>query len=267
MPTRLALLLVASWALAARADGAAPAPSPAAEAPGPPAAALPFAPGEQIDVVIDYLHVRAGEARLAVGRPEGAVWPVICQGRTGGLASLLDIREHFVSYWDAERRLPRGSDLNAIEIGDRHTDRARFDRANGKALVQVIRRGVARQASHDVPPDVQDLLSALLALRAEPLRPGDHYALPVFSGSDVFTLRAELDGEETLDTPAGRFQTTRLKVQLGFKDGFRTRRDAHVWLSRDARRIPVRMSADFAVGSVVVTVSGYRPGEPLAAAR
>lgn len=259
MPTRLALLLAASWALTARADGAA-------EAPGPPPA-LPFAPGEQIDVVVDYLHVRAGEARLAVGRPEGAIWPVVCQGRTGGLASLLDIREHFVSYFDAERRLSRGSDLNAIELSDRHTDRARFDRANGKALVQVIRRGVARQVSHDVPPDVHDLLSALLALRAEPLRPGDHYALPVFSGSDVFTLRAELEGEETLDTPAGRFETTRLKVRLGFKDGFRTSRDAHVWLSRDARRIPVRMSADFAVGSVVVTVSGYRPGEPLAAAR
>ncbi len=228
---------------------------------------LPFAPGEQIDVVIDYLHVRTGQARLMVGKPEGAVWPVICQARTEGVAGLLDIREHYVTYWDAERHLSRGSDLNAIEVGDRHTDRARFDRENGKAIVQVLRKGRAQESTHDVPRDVQDLASALLALRMKPLQAGDRYELPVFSGTVVFTLRAEVEGDEVVETPAGRFDTTRVKVQLGFKDRFRTRRDAHVWLSRDARHIPVRMSADFAVGSVAVTLSGYRPGGPLAASR
>ncbi|GEJ57966.1 DUF3108 domain-containing protein [Anaeromyxobacter diazotrophicus] len=228
---------------------------------------LPFAPGEQIDLVIDFLHVRAGEARLSVGQPEGPVWPIFCQGKTGGLASLLDIREHYVSYWDAERRASRGTDLNAIEPGDRHTDRARFDRESGKALVQVLRKGRLTRTTQDVPGDIQDLASVLLALRLAPLRPGDRYELPVFSGKEVFTLRAEVEGDETLETPAGRFDTTRLKVQLGLKDQFRSQRDAHLWLSRDPRHIPVRMTADFAVGSVVVTVSGYRPGGAQAASR
>lgn len=234
-----------------------------------PAAALEssFSPGEQIDFSVEYLSIRTAEARITVGHPEGSVWPVICQARTEGVAGLLDIREHYVTYWDAERHLSRGSDLNAIEVGDRHTDRARFDRENGKAIVQVVRKGRAQESTHDVPPDVQDLASALLALRMKPLQAGDRYELPVFSGRDVFTLRAEVEGDEAVETPAGRFDTTRVKVQLGFKDRFHTRRDAHVWLSRDARHIPVRMSADFAVGSVAVTLSGYRPGGPLAASR
>lgn len=261
MPPRTSLALALTTLLATAA------PAWGEESPTSTSTPAPFAPGEQIDMVIDYLHVRAGQARFTVGKPEGAVWPIICQARTDGVAGLLDIREHYVSYWDAERHLSRGSDLNAIEVGDRHTDRARFDRENGKAFVQIVRKGRAQESTHDVPPDVQDLASALLALRMKPLQPGHRYELPVFSGAGVFTLRAAVEGDEVVETPAGRFDTTRVKVQLGFKDRFRTQRDSHVWISRDARRIPVRMSADFALGSVAVTLSGYHPGAPLAASR
>ena len=237
-----------------------------AAAPGP-APATAFAPGEEIDLTLDYLHVRTGKARLVVGRPEGAVWPVICQAMTEGAAALLDIREHYVSYWDAEARTSRGSDLNAIEVGDRHTDRARFDRDSGKAVVRVVRKGKVRESTHDVPRDVHDLASALFYLRMQPLAPGAHFEYPVFYGTNLFTLRADVEGDEMVKTQAGRFDTLRVKVQLGFKDKFKTKRDSYVWFSNDVRHIPVRMSADFAIGSVVATLSGYRPGGQIAAAR
>jgi hypothetical protein len=238
--------------------------APAEATAGGTASALPFAPGEQIDLSIDYLHLHAGQARILVGRPEGAIWPVICQGKTDGLAALLDIREHYVSYWDVEARNSRGSDVNAIEVGDRHTDRSRFDRDNGKATIQVVRHGRARVTTRDVPPDVRDLASALFEVRMKPLAPGTVYEFPVFSGTDTFMLHAEVEGGEALTTPAGRFQTARVRVRLGFKDKFKTDRDAHVWISNDERRVPVRMSADFAVGNVTATLTGYRPGAQVA---
>lgn len=249
--------LLAALALSATAPSAAAEPAPA---PAP-----PFTPGEQIDFAIDYLHIRTAQARVLVGRAEGAVWPIICQAKTDGLATLLDIREHYVSYWDADARNSRGSDLNALEVGDRHTDRARFDRENGKATVQVVRKGRARESTHDVPRDVHDLASALLELRLRDLAPGAAYEFPVFSGSHTFMLQAAVEGDERIQTPAGTFDTVRVRVRLGFKDKFQTKRDAHVWLSKDARHVPVRMSADFAVGSVVATLTGYRPGGQLAA--
>ena len=267
-PLALAILLVAGPRVAS-AQRSAPPTAPrtlSAATPGnAPAAA--FTPGEEIDLTLDYLHIRTGRARLIVGQPEGAVWPVICQATTDGAAALLDIREHYVSYWDAEARTSRGSDLNAIEVGDRHTERARFDRDGGKATVQVIRKGKVRESTHDVPGDVHDLASALLYLRMQPLAPGAHFEYPVFYGTDLFTLRADVEGEETVKTPAGRFDTLRVKVQLGFKNKFKTKRDSYIWFSNDVRHIPVRMSADFAIGSVVATLSGYRPGAQFAAAR
>jgi len=98
-----------------------------------------------------------------------------------------------------------------------------------------------------------------------PPAPGAPVEFPVFSGTTTFVLRAEREGDETVTTPAGRFETMRVKVRLGFKDKFKTTRDAHVWLTRDARHIPVRMSADFAVGGVTATLTAYRPGSQVAA--
>jgi hypothetical protein len=268
MPIRSSLALALALGvtlLAAPAVAAAEGPPAAGPVAPAPAVPPPFSPGEQIDLAIDYLHIRTAQARLLLGRPEGTVWPFICQARTDGLATFLDIREHYVSYWDSEAQNSRGSDLNAIEVGDRHTDRARFDRANGKAVVQVVRRGKTRERTHDVPRDVHDLASALLALRLKDLGPGAVFELPVFSGSETFILHAEVEGDEVVTTPAGRFDTVRVKVRLGFKDKFKTNRDSHVWLSKDARHIPVRMTADFAVGSVTATLIGYRPGGQVAA--
>ena len=267
MPFRLAAALAVAL-LAGRAAASEP-PSPLSQpvtAAGAAAGPIPFAPGEQIDMSIDYLSVRSGKVRMVIGQPEGAVWPIICQARTDGIATLLDIREQYVTFWDAALRSSRGNDINAIEIGDRHTDLARFDRESGKATVKVMRKGRTKESTHDVPRDVHDLASALLFLRMQPLAPGARYEYPVFSGTEVFVLKAEVEGRERVETPAGRFDAIRVKVQLGFKDRFRTQRPSHVWISADARRIPVRATADFAVGSIDVQLTGYRPGGQMAAA-
>ena len=236
------------------------------------AAALPaaaqvagFRPGEQIDLAVDFLGIRAAEARITVGSPEGQVWPVICQARTDGVAGLLDIREHLVSYWVPEERSSRGNDLAAIELGDRHQDSSRFDRVNGKATVRIARKGRLVEKVVDVPRDVHDVASAVLWLRVQDLEPGSHYEIPLFTGSRTFTLVADALGVEAVKTPAGAFETVKVQVRTAFEGKFSTKRDTFFWFTRDARHVPVRVTADFSVGSVVVEMTGYRPGGQLAA--
>ncbi len=231
----------------------------AAQAPG-------FEPGEQIDLAVDFLGIRAGEARISVGSPEGAVWPVVCQARTGGVASLLDIREHLVSYWVPEERASRGSDLAAVELGDRHQDSARFDRVNGKVTVRIARKGRRSERVVEVPRDVHDVAGAVLWLRVQDLAPGSHYQIPVFTGSKTFTLLADALGFEAVKTPAGAFETVKVQVRTAFQGKFSTKRDTFFWFTRDRRHVPVRVSADFSVGSVVAELTGYRPGGALASA-
>lgn len=233
-----------------------------------PAAAQPpgFEPGEQLDLTIEYLGIHTGEARITVGSPQGSVWPVTLQARTEGVASLLDIREYLVSYWDPSERLSRGSDLSALEVGDRHQDSARFDRVNGKATVRITRKDRRIERVVDVPRDVHDSASAVLWLRLQDLAPGSHYEVPLFTGSRTFTLVADALGPEVVKTPAGTFDTIKVQVRTAFDGKFSAKRDTFFWFSSDRRHVPVRVSADFAVGSIVAELTRYRPGGVVASA-
>jgi len=225
----------------------------------------PFAPGEETVLQVKYLGLPTGEGRIIVGQPEGEVWPVIFQARTEGIAGFIDIREHLVSYWDSDTGLTRGSDLRAYEVGDYHQDSARFDRGSGQATVTRLRKGRQTSQVVDVPEGVQDLTSAILWLRMQPLEPGRRFELPVLASSRQFTLVAEVVGRESVETAAGVFPAVKLRIRTALEGHFSTRRDSHLWLSDDSRRILVRATADFAVGSVVATLKSYRPGAQVAA--
>jgi Protein of unknown function (DUF3108) len=230
----------------------------------PALAAGGFAPGEQIDFSIDYLGVHTGEARIRVGDAEGSVWPVITQARTDGLASIVDIREHLVSYWDSEAHIPRGSDLQAVEVGDRHNDSARFDRENGTATVRVVRKGRKAENTYPLDPLAQDFASAVLWLRMQPLDADALFEIPVFTTKGTFKLLASVVGREQVTTPAGRFEAWKVQVRTAFDGKFASKRDTFIWFSADENKVPVRVSAEFALGSVVVNLTSYRPGGQLA---
>src|SRR5512133_332860 len=149
----------------------------------PAARADAFSPGEETVLEVTYLGLPTGEGRIVVGDPAGDVWPVIFQAKTQGLVGFIDVREHFVTYWDAVSRLTRGSDLRAYEVGDYHQDTQRFDRTSGQATLTIERKGRSSKQTIPIAPDVQDLTSAFMWLRLQPLQPGQRYELPVVASN------------------------------------------------------------------------------------
>jgi hypothetical protein len=230
-----------------------------------PARAQGFAPGEETVFTVSYLSVPTGEGRIRVGNPEGAIWPVILQARTSGAASLLDIREHLVSYWDAARRLSRGSDLQAYEVGDLHKDSARFDDSGRQVTVIEQRRNRAKRKVLEVPEGALDMAGAFLWLRLQKLEVGNEFRIPVVGGTTQFVLLATVLALEPVRTPAGEFPSFKIRLTLGFDGKFSTRRDTFLWLSETAEHHLVKASADFAVGSVVAELKSYHPGGQVAA--
>jgi hypothetical protein len=220
---------------------------------------FPFLPGEQMDLSVAWLKIPTGRARISVGKAEGAVWPVILQARTDGIARIADVRQHLVAYWDSDTRLSRGLDLSAFEVGYRHTDRARFDRESGKATLTVQGKYFT-QKTRDIPADAQDFLSAFMWLRLQPLRPGDRHLIPIVASDKNFTLEATVVGREAVEAPAGRFQTVKVQIRTAFEGKFETRRDSALWLSDDPRHVLVQADADFAIGSLVAKLDAYVPG-------
>jgi hypothetical protein len=231
----------------------------------PAARASAFSPGEETVLQVRYLNLPTGESRIVVGEPAGEVWPVIFQAKTDGLAGFIDVREHFVSYWDSGARNSRGSDLRAYEVGDFHQDSARFDRANRQATVTVQRNGRVKRKTFAIPEDVHDLTSALMWMRLQPLAPGQRYDIPVVASSRQFTLVAQVLGREKVRTPAGTFATLKVQIRTQLEGKFSTKRDTFLWVSDDPRHVLVKAEADFAIGSIVATLKSYRPGGQVAA--
>lgn len=231
------------------------------------ARAAAISPGEQMVLSVRYLGVPTGEGRIEVGEPSGDVWPVFFEARTAGAVGFLDIREHLVSYWDDATGLPRGSDLRAVELGDYHADSVRFDRMDNRVTVTVERSSGTNVKSASVPVNAQDLAGAFMALRLRPLAVGQRIELPVCTGTSCFPLTADVLDRERIDTPAGSFDTLRVQVRTGLTGKFSTKRGTYLWLSDDPRHLLVRMSADFAVGSVVATLKSYKPGNEVASLR
>lgn len=229
-----------------------------------PASALE--PGEEIRMSVSYLKLPSGEGTISIGKPDdNGAWPLVFHGKTGGLAGLFDVRERLVSYWDPGSRLPLGSTLSAVELGDRHEDESKFDRGSLKATVTVARKGKVRTREVDVPADVLDLPSVFMYLRLQPLAVGERHSLPVLAGKDLFNVEAEVVRVERLDTGIGELDAVAVRVKTGLKGKFDSKRDTWLWFTADERHVPVRVSADFAVGSLVLAIKSYRPGGELAA--
>ncbi len=224
---------------------------------------VPYAPDEKMEFAIDYLGLKMGEARISVGRQDGAVLPVSLEAHTSGIVSLFDVREQLRSELDVETGLPRASSLEAVETGYRHTDTAHFDRHAGKATVREKGK-YDNTYQIEVPPQTVDFVAMVFRLRTLPLEPGSRHEFQVLAGRTVSRVVAEVTGREKVETRAGLFPAVKVRVPTGFTGRFSEKNPTFVWFSDDPRRIVVRISTDFGIGRAMAGLVSYAPGKSLA---
>ncbi len=254
----LAAALVLSASPAVKTPTSKPAPA-APAAPAGPTAAVPHLPGERMDFAISFGGFKAGEARLSVGQRAGALLPVFLEARTTGLIGLIALKQHLVSYLDTATGLPRTSRLDGVEPSYRHTDTARFDRAEGTATVREVGR-FDKTHRIEVPPGTLDFVALVFRLRTLPLPDGSSHEFKVLAGRTVSKVVATVVGRETVETRAGNFPAVKVRVPTGLTGKFSEKSPTFIWFSDDARRVVVRISTDFAIGRASALLASYTPG-------
>lgn len=93
-----------------------------------------------------------------------------------------------------------------------------------------------------------DSLSSVYYLRTLKLDTEKPIELKVFSGRS-HALRVEIQGRETLAVPAGTFQT--IRVEPKSTAGGLMGKNLVLWLTDDARKIPVQLRSKLKVGTLV----------------
>ena len=118
-------------------------------------------------------------------------------------------------------------------------------------------------------PGVRDLFAAMLFVRSQPLRNGDRLRLTVFPDQNPYLVDLTVAGRDTLTilgkkTPAIRFTIGIRTIETRGPNAGRLAphgkfRSGRVWMSDDARRLPLRAEVDVFIGSVFAELAKVSP--------
>ena len=266
---RIALLaLAAGLAGCAGAEAAMVAAQPPALAAGAPDE-LGFHAGETMAFELQLGGVLLGEAQLAVGElgeVDGRRAIVVrSRAATAGAASLLGkVSDEATSVIDADTGRPI-SLATVFLKGDRRTEAsATFD--GGVAEMTIQRHGEPAPRKHRITAQAHALHeahSAIAQVRGWRAAPGAVRTVLVIGGRRMWRVDMKHVGVDTVGSALGNRRALvydgtafRARADLAPESG-RPARTFRVWLSDDADRVPLRVSAKTEFGAIELTLTDY----------
>jgi hypothetical protein len=239
----------------------------AVAAPAAAAETLPFGAGERITMRVTYARLLAGHATMTVEAAQDGGRPVlrlVQDVKSEGLFAWLfryRVDNHLSALWDPATGCSYGIDKKLRQGKFTRDQRVRIDPLGGR--VEIVDGG-GPPIAFDVPPCVLDVLSAFYVARARGLRPTERLSVPVYDAGRLYDLAFRVVGREVLDLPPplGRDVATTIVEPMVPKGSGLFAQDGAltVWVTDDARRIPVRARTRVAVGSVSADLESYVAG-------
>jgi hypothetical protein len=114
--------------------------------------------------------------------------------------------------------------------------------------------------SFAVPGPVQDALSSFYLTRFLALPVGGRVAFDYHASRKTAVMEVRVLGRETVHTPAGKFDCVVIEPLLKAGGIFKNNGRLVIWLTDDARRMPVQMRSKVAIGSVKVVLQEVKTG-------
>ena len=229
---------------------------------------VPFGHGERLVYELSWYNLVGGTATLEVEEAEHDGTPayrVRSLAKSNAMVSMFfPVEDRIESLIDRDGLYPLRLDVHQNEGKRRRERLTEFDQVNHTAT--VTKHG--ERHVFDVPPAVQDSLSALYYFRSlPPIRVGQTVTIDVHESSKNWRLAIVGLSHETVTTPAGTFQTVRTRAQVEFEGVFLDRGEVFIWFSDDARRFPVQMRSKIKVGKITARLAEFTSGRALEASQ
>jgi hypothetical protein len=261
------LLMTLAWPAAPGAQtrrgkpAVPPAAKPSAAKPASPSAApaprkeqpVAFRLGETLSYDIGWSsYLTAGTATITVQQKKpsygSTAYYVVAEGRPTALLSKLYTLYYKVdTLLDVYSLLPQRGSVYAEE-GRRHRLKATMFNQDARKAQYEVQTATVVKKDMTIPAYTQDALSALYVLRSIPLKTGDKFNMPVTDNGNVYKVQMTVGGAEPVQTGIGAIQAIKVTPLILDAQGAAPGRGIALWLSNDARRLPVRLEAQLAVG-------------------
>jgi hypothetical protein len=223
---------------------------------------VPFKPGEALTYDVSWTtFLTAGQATLSVKerRAAGAgraQYYLVAEGQPSSmLQKLYHLYYKAESMMDTRTLRPATATLYSDENGRKRYKTTTF-RGNGTADY-VIKTATSATTTVKVDATAQDPLGAIYVLRALPLKPGQApFTIPVTDSGKAYRLRVTVGGRESVKTGIGTLPAIKLTLNASEANGKAAEAsNLTLWLSDDARRLPLKFTAGLAVGSFQLTLA------------
>jgi len=214
---------------------------------------VPFSPGEVLEFDIswsDYLTAANATVTVKDKRPSfgSTAYYVVAEGQpVGFLAAIYSVYYKVDSLLDVYTLLPQRASVFSQEGRHRRMQVTRFDQPQRRATYEMTTATVYKRDLQLASP-AHDPLSALYILRTLTMRPGETTSMTVLNEGSPHNVRVTIAGREMVETPLGRQSAWKLTPTVLDNRGNPAGDELAIWISDDARRLPLRIDAKLDVG-------------------
>jgi uncharacterized protein DUF3108 len=241
-------LMSSPWSLDAQRATGAPREAP-----------VPFKVGETLSYDVSWSAVLvAGNATARVVENKDRAYALIVEGRpVQMLARLYNLYYRMESLLDSGTLLSRRGSLYSEEGSDKATGTTQFDRTARRASYERQAETTAK-VDFPIPAGTQDGLAAFYSIRAHAFKPGERFTIPVTDSGNMYTVQVDVEATESMRVAIGELSAWKLTVGITDAQGQPVWKNIALWISNDARRLPVKMQAELPVGSFVLVLREAR---------
>jgi LysM repeat protein len=221
-----------------------------------------FTVGEELTFAVQYGSITAGYATLKIpeiteigGRP---CFHIVAEAKTHPFfETFFKVRDRIESYFDVDYAMPWRYEKHLREGGYSADAFYLFDQRLGKI--------VEPDKSHEEPIPIgsQDVMSCFYLARILPQDVGKSFTIPVTDDKmKNYELKVEVLSRERVSVLAGDFDCIVVRPLLTFQGVFQQKGEVLLWITDDARRIPVKIKSKIAIGSININLQDAEWVEP-----
>jgi hypothetical protein len=181
-------------------------------------------------------------------------------GYTTGVPKLFfKVYDDYQSYFEKENVIPHRFIRKIDEGGYTKDQEGFFDYQKMTVLVKDYEKKTNDNFS--ISRGVQDIVSAFYYLRKHPkldeLKTGESVEIDMFFDGEVFKFQLKYLGEEVLKTRFGKVKSMKFRPYVMAGRVFKEKESLTVWVSADSNKVPLRIKASLAVGSLKADLEEY----------
>jgi hypothetical protein len=169
------------------------------------------------------------------------------------------VKDDYQTYIDKETLKPCRFIRKINEGGYTKDKEILFDYNTNEATVKDYKHNTVEK--HPISSEIQDILSTLYYIRNQKLNDltvGDEIELQMFFDEEITNFKLHFLGREVIKTKFGKTKALKFRPMVQAGRVFKEKESVTIWITDDKNKIPLRIKASLAVGSLRADLDEFK---------